>query len=223
MQSAILFNERKEDINKYLDFLLDSINNKTISNEISHIMKANGYLMLYNLIESTFTEIISDIHTALKSERNLNIDKLKPSLAKKACSLTDREYLISYGEDGYRKINSVIFKSWLNNYEKLVSNEKNPLFSGNIDGKIIREIGDIYGFNHKTLDREDNAMNVIFGIKKARNSLAHGKESFLSHGKQKSIDSLKKEKELTINYLEELLNEIAKYIKNKLYLKTQSR
>lgn len=39
-----------------------------------------------------------------------------------------------------------IVKEWLNDYDKIISFNRNLLFFGNVDVKKIREVVDLYGF-----------------------------------------------------------------------------
>lgn len=77
MTSRLLFDERMEDINDYLSFVALLINKRPnlvyqdennvdvaqeIELDITHILKANAFIILYNLIEATISNAIEDIH-----------------------------------------------------------------------------------------------------------------------------------------------------------------
>lgn len=100
MNSKILFSERKEDIEKYFNFVKFIIDerptfsykdriageckHREIDIEMTHILKANAFIILYNLIEATISNAIEDIHNELNSCDDLCVDKICESLTKLA-------------------------------------------------------------------------------------------------------------------------------------------
>ncbi|WP_332129176.1 MAE_28990/MAE_18760 family HEPN-like nuclease, partial [Escherichia coli] len=116
-------------------------------------------------------------------------------------------------------IAKVIFKEWLNAHKKLIQSNKNPLFSGNVDARKIREVAEKYGFSADT-DSEitRNGCNLL-PIKKARNDLAHGSESFRNKGRDTSIDTLTEMKDEVFHYLNCILENIQTYLDTQAYLR----
>lgn len=234
MNSKILFDERKNDIVQYFNFVkfiiderpsflfkdkaLGSDSCRSIDIEMTHILKANLYIILYNLIEATVTNAIEDIHEHLSGQPDLCIDKLSESITKMAMKKVDGN-MIGSMDFSNGEVAKLVLKAWLSQHKKLVELNKNPLFSGNVDAQKIRSVADVYGFSSLT-DREltRDGGNLV-KIKNARNSLAHGSESFLNKGQDTSIDSLEELKVEVFNYLEAILNNIQDYLDGQSYLR----
>ena len=96
--------------------------------------------------------------------------------------------------------------------------DKEDLFSGNIDGRKIRDTAAEYGFSHSTDPfKTGNGMD-LFTIKANRNDLAHGIKSFTEVGRDKTVDELLEIKNKTISYLRQILKNIEIYLDNQEYL-----
>ncbi|TNV11605.1 hypothetical protein FH968_22295 [Buttiauxella sp. B2] len=233
MTSRLLFEERMEDIDDYLSFVELLIskrpnlvhqdeNNINIAQEIdldiTHILKANAYIILYNLIEATISNAIEDIHTVFYNDVNLCVDTVTLNLTKIAFKNIDTKTMseIDFSNDNVSK---TIFKTWLTAHKKLVDANKNPLFSGNVDARKIREVADKYGFSYDTDEEKTRNGATLVSIKTARNSLAHGSESFRSKGQNASIDEIIKMKDEVFHYLNSILKNIEEYLDNKVYVR----
>ena len=90
------FNERAKEVSKYFIFLKsleqgttklsmgvknDKLRIKEIDPELIKTLKASGFLLLYNLVEATMSNIIEAIFDRLKSER-ISYDEIRPELKK---------------------------------------------------------------------------------------------------------------------------------------------
>lgn len=234
MKSRILFDERVNDINEYFEFIETLINKrptmsysdteqnylKKITINITHILKSNAFLILYNLIEATVSNAIEDIHDEILNNNNLCVDLLCTNLTKIAFKNIDIKSIdkLDFNTTNASKI---ILTHWLSNHKNSINNNKNPLFAGNVDAKKIKEIAKKYGFSYFTDPIITRNGAYLLLIKNARNSLAHGEYSFLEKGRDTSIDDLTNFKNETINYLNKILDNIATYIETKQYLREQ--
>lgn len=233
MTSRLLFDERMEDINDYLSFVklliserpnlvYKDVSNADVSKEIdldiTHILKANAYIILYNLIEATISNAIEDIHTVFSNEENLCVDTVILNLTRIAFKGIDTKTMseIDFSNDNVSK---TIFKTWLSAHKKLVDANKNPLFSGNVDARKIREVADKYGFSYNTDEEKTRNGATLVSIKTARNSLAHGSESFRSKGQNASIDEIIIMKDEVFHYLNCILQNIENYLDNRVYIR----
>lgn len=232
MESRILFIERMQDINEYFSFIELLINKKpvlsykdtpeaeaitsSVSIEMTHILKANAFIILYNLIEATISNAIEDIHSVLSLDTNLCLDTLNEKLTKMAFKNTNMSNVIDFSGENVAKL---ILKTWLNAHKKLVDSNKNPIFSGNVDARKIKEVAEHYGFSSITDQQKTRNGYNLLPIKKARNDLAHGSESFRNKGRETSIDTLIEMKDEVFNYLDCILNNIQNYLDNKSYLR----
>jgi len=99
---------------------------------------------------------------------------------------------------------------------------KKDLFSGNLDGKKIKETATEYGFSHVTDHAKTGNGNDLLTIKNNRNDLAHGDKSFAEVGRDKTADELLEMKNKVIRYLKQILQNIEIYLDNKEYLDTSA-
>jgi len=90
------FNERAKEVSKYFIFLksleqsttklsmgvkVDQSRIKEIDPDLLKTLKASGFLLLYNLVEATMSNIIEAIFDKLKSE-GISYDEIRPELKK---------------------------------------------------------------------------------------------------------------------------------------------
>ncbi|MDV0361160.1 MAE_28990/MAE_18760 family HEPN-like nuclease [Klebsiella michiganensis] len=185
--------------------------------DMTHILKANAFIILYNLIEATISNAIEDIHNVFISNEALCVDTINENLTKVAFqSLHTPNGQIDFSQGNIAK---VILKEWLSAHKRLIEANKNPLFSGNVDAKKIREVAEKYGFSSDTnAEITRNGYNLL-PIKKARNDLAHGSESFRNKGRDTSIDTLVEMKDEVFHYLNCILENIQTYLDTQSYLR----
>lgn len=176
-----------------------------IDSELSKILKANGFVLLYNLIESTVRKSIDAILNVVKDEgltyRALS-DKLKKLWIKQEIKN------INANEIGIKVLN--IAESILNN-ELLLLKQECITISGNIDAQKIREIAQAVGCD----EPKDGA--ALKTIKDKRNHLAHGEYTFAEIGKEFSVKDLMTFKQKTEEHLKLVLTNVEEYINNKKY------
>lgn len=215
--TRIEYNKRLHEIEIYFDTLellengrcsIKSVNilgiesTKEIDDELSMILKANGFLLLYNLIESTVRKsidaVINSIHASSVTFRSLS-DTLRKLWIKQEGRNISNEKIMS--------IALSILENGLLTFERNCIN-----ISGNIDAQKIREIlRQIGGTEIKDGRR-------LEAIKNKRNNLAHGEFSFSEIGKDYTVNDLISYKNDTKDYLSKVLDEIELYIDNQKYL-----
>ena len=211
------FVSRAEEIARYFAFLgaIDSGDHRVVATsdgnpaynhldltELTKTLKANSFLLLYNLVESTVKNaieaIFDDLHansivfdTCRKELRKIMLHKLKQRNIDKLLPL-----ITNLANDIAR-----------------VTFSKNELFSGNVDARLIRKTALEYGFSEPR-KRSGNLRTV----KDNRNDLSHGNKTFGEVGREydfKRLDSIRTE---VTEYLEELIVNIEQYIKAQGYL-----
>lgn len=173
-----------------------------IDAELSKILKANGFLLLYNLIEAT---IRNSIDAILVSMHNSKVT---------FGSLTDNLRRLWIRQE-FKHIDSSEILSLTNkiiNNEILTFKAECVNISGNIDAKKIREISKQFGCNELKDGRD------LATIKEKRNKLAHGESTFSEIGKDYTMAELVDFKDKTKEYLSNVLKEIETYINDKTYL-----
>ena len=216
------FNERAKEVSKYFIFLKsleqgttklsmgvknDKLRIKEIDPELIKTLKASGFLLLYNLVEATMSNIIEAIFDRLKSER-ISYDEIRPELKK----VVLRNLKKRTSSDIHLNIVLISFDIINAGFDK------KDLFSGNLDGRKIRETANEYGFSHVTDHVKTGNGSDLLTIKANRNDLAHGVKSFAEIGRDKTADELLEMKSKVIRYLRQILQNIEIYLDNEEYL-----
>lgn len=211
------YNKRLSEVELYFDSLslldkgtceikcvdiVGNVTTKSIDTQLSTILKANGFLLLYNLIEATIRKsidaVLNSIHNESVSFGTLS-DKLRKIWLRQESKNMNSEKLIHIAE-------SILNRS-------IISFEKESInISGNIDAQEIRNILKQLGGTEISDGRN------LKIIKDKRNNLAHGEFTFSEIGRNYTIRDLIKYKEETTNYLLSVLKEIESFITNKMYL-----
>ena len=223
MQTVILdFNTRVEEINKYFLFLEELISEKTklstldnngniqiqeVDSELVKTLKANSFLLLYNLIESSMTNAIEAIFDKLINE-NVSFNDVRVEIKR----VIVQNFKNRSPEGVYSQITDIsldIIKVGFNRKE---------IFSGNIDAKKITKTATQYGFSYDTDYEKTKHGKSLRDIKNIRNDLAHGYTSFSEIGKDRTIEDLIKIKNEVVEYMNQILINIQSYLNSKKYL-----
>ncbi|HHZ6806642.1 TPA: MAE_28990/MAE_18760 family HEPN-like nuclease [Morganella morganii] len=216
------FDNRSGEIYAYLDLLkflenagseicsLDSKEKYPISSDVRKTLKGAVYILLYNLIESTMREAICFIHESIY-EKNISFDNLKDTLKIEILNRIKNESCA---------ITALV--SNLNNNLScgitIGTFNKKKLFSGNIDNDEINKKSKIYGFSTSTDYIHTKHGEKLSTVKRYRNDLAHGNESFSGIGKNVSYQDLENTSLEVIAYLEQITQNIERYINNSEFL-----
>ena len=227
MENVLLdFNKRAKDVDDYFIFL-DSLEKQTtqlalldttgkyeiksLDPELAKTLKANGFLLLYNLVESTMRNAIEAIFEEFKNKA-VTFDQLKPEI--KLIVLQNLK------NRSPKKIYLTI--NQLSTDIITATFEREELFSGNVDARLIKEIADKYGFSYQTdFAKTKNGQNLVV-IKSNRNDLAHGIKSFEEVGGYQTLEELLEMKEEVIEYLTQILENVKTYLDNEEYLEVNT-
>ncbi len=236
------FDRRKAEINKYFNFLskLDKdvttlkdapklryrekgiYRNHTIDPELQKILKANGFLLIYNLVESFCRNSLLEILVSIENEKICLKDLTEQA---QKLWITQNVKDLKEAKDNkiieqFHTIAVNIIEETTINFKNIIEKMKDPenqgkdIFglSGNIDARKIREIGSIYGFKSKLSNSKERAGADLLEIKSQRNRLAHGRTTFVECGASKSISQMIDYKNNAITYLKAILVNIENYI-----------
>lgn len=224
MNTVLLdFEKRVSEIDKYFVFIENLEQNNAVlffpnkrthkysshDTELLKVLKANIFLMLYNLAEASIKQSISEIYDAITLERPKYsdvIDQVK--------RLWINEKHKNFKNTGTERIFDIISNIADDIIELRFDAEK--VISGNIDGRKIREFSEKHGFSNKVHIRANEGRNLHL-VKTQRNHLAHGVISFAECGRNYTINDIKVIKKEVIIYLRAILRNISKYIDDKKY------
>lgn len=175
-----------------------------IDDELSRIMKANTFILLYNLVESTVTNSIKAIVNAVISEK-LTYESLSEQIKHLWIrhSIHEVKDVSQFHSKIHELAKSLVEKELLTLSTECVN------ISGNIDAQKIRDIAKQVGWEQSRDGRE------LLTIKTKRNHLAHGQFTFVEVGKDYTISDLERIKEKTFEYLDDVLSKADQYIMNK--------
>ena len=227
------FNERCKDVREYLSLLefMDSIatnkhkplenesndgNNITYSlnRETQKILRANFYLLLYNLVESTTNSIITAIKDTINDE-GITLDHLVTRLVHLHIEglyneVTSTKRIVEISKELYRKT----VKKEIVLLDKLVFNT-----SGNVDYEYFQKIVGAIGCRGILNIDEATVKEAMNRTKEHRNKLAHGNWSFSSAGTVLTLSQIKIDHDSVVDFLGQSLNNLEIYLDKKKYLK----
>ena len=213
------FDARAKEVEEYFDFVktllsADSELSYTdkdgkpcafsLTADLPKTLKANGFLLVYNLVESTMKNAIETIILHLSSQ-GVSFDDLSSNVKIVILKNTKRlspETL----EPLFNQIGQDIIRETF---------KKDKLFSGNLDAREIRRTMDTFGI----AKRHRINGNCLLTIKEQRNYLAHGTVSFAECGKDYDITDLIKFKVEAQKYLQATLEDIEQFLINGDYKK----
>jgi hypothetical protein len=203
------FKQRKIEIDEYFKFLND-YKPANADDNLFKILKSNLLIMLYNLIESSISNAIEEIHNNIYSN-SISFNLLK-------------ERIKSLIINNTKRVNSDKFVAKINDIATDIIKhtfKREELFNGNVDSRKIKKLSEQYGFNSDTDYERTKHGSHLVTIKDKRNDLAHGIYSFTEIGKEYTIQDLEDMKDKTINYISDILDNIESYLNNKEYCKTE--
>lgn len=214
------FKDRIQEINIYINFINNIDSTPMINDKLLNTLKANCLLMIYNLVESAFTNGIEKLYTVLKNE-SCKYQDVNNELQniwfdyqfRKAFDPNAR--FNTYRNKAFEIITSILNQDIIN------LNKKATNINGNLDDQKIRKICDSHGIR-LSISTSAYGGNSLTDIKQKRNNLAHGTVSFSECGRDYSINDLKKIKTEIIIFLFDFIKSLKYYLKNKEYLKLTS-
>ena len=226
-----------------LDFLDDTLTTMTIvqendtdknfriNTELSKVMKANCYLMLYNLVEGTVNESLNFIFSEISTQK-IHKDNLKPLYKKiwidykanlvKLVETNKSAFPNTNQSDILEQIDTFEIIDYVEKkedgktyfaYDAYIKTINRKDISGNLDVRHIREtLSTKYGFSHTPYDPHEVYSEHLVVVKNVRNKLAHGEERFSEIGGRKSLAELVEIKNSVFEYLKTIVVSIDKFL-----------
>lgn len=226
------FQERKNEIVNILSYLKymekerstnDSIEkNMEVGdvdfNKLQKTIKASILLMLYNLVESTLTNCLNEIHDVI-TESTIPYNKLNNSIQ----TLFLAYHIESMKKKGGRDDQASIMRDliFLLKEERNISityqelNSVYGLYSGNLDGKKVQSVLRRYGVEVSLHTQP------LETIKSLRNKLTHGELSFEDVGKDAHLGQIDDYVDKTIKHMEDVIRCVETFIQAKDYCKSR--
>ena len=184
-----IFNSRFAEAIGYIDYLKSIDSRETrikmesspnlleVNRDFIKICRANGYLIIYNLVESTMYEAVKGLYQHLERsgvDIDSLIDKLKMLIFRGIRNSTDKN-LTEFRDNMDTDFRTSIFQICFH------SDQVKKMFSGNLDAKKIRLFSEEHGIDLNLIEESNNGRELL-SIKNTRNDLAHGAVSFTSKG-----------------------------------------
>ncbi len=226
------FNERVKEVYLYFAFIKDIIEkdarlqfkeegklkSKQIKSDLVKILKANFFLILYNLIESSFRKSLVILCNEISSGP-VEFDSIIPEIKKiwikkhyKSFSKinqednpNDRTKLVDYLLDVIENIAT----------DAVTIEPVKGNLAGSIDGQKIRETFLVYGIPIGPLASKES--NKLLIVKNRRNQLAHGHVSFANCGRDFTIPELDDIKKQTVSFMRFILKHLNKKLSDGYY------
>lgn len=143
---------------------------KQFDPELVKVMKANVFLLLYNLVESSIKQAIIAICDNITSS-NVKYENVADEIKKIWIQTKYKNFRGVETDKIFETIDNIaedIIEITSDFQKKILGN-----IAGNIDGRKIRDVADKLGFSSKTHYRTKNGVK-LHEVKTQRNKLAHG-------------------------------------------------
>jgi hypothetical protein len=177
--------------------------------ELIKILKANLFLLLYNLSESSIKQSLAEIYEQISDEQ-LKYEEVIDEIKKIWIDEKHNNFKNKGTENIFRAISNLAEEI----IEIRFDSEK--VIPGNIDGRKIKEFSVKHGFSSSVHKNAKDGVK-LHQVKTQRNHLAHGHISFAECGRNYTIGELREIKHQVIIYLRRILKNIEKYLDDKNY------
>lgn len=222
------FNQRVTDVKAFYEVLqfidgVETYKNKPIEDtntsksllltrNMQQCLRAETIIVLYNLIESTFSNCIFFVYDNIKDEK-LHYENLTSELRK----VWFREKIHSkLSLDNARKISQNIADTLTSEFIEF--KELPSDISGNLDLRKIIFLSQEIGIKFGKIPDLKRTGDVFLSIKSKRNDLAHGNKSFSTVGSLLTYNELEEYKERTLSFLSFLIHKFQVFVSQKKFL-----
>jgi uncharacterized protein YaaR (DUF327 family) len=185
--------------------------NITVNRQMQQCLRAEFILVLYNAIESTFSNCIYYVFDAIK-DSGLNYFDLREELRK---IWIKEQIKPNTSLDKIRKKLKSIADNVISN--NVVLEELPSDISGNLDMRKIASLSNSMGNNLGCIPNSNETGTILLKIKTERNNLGHGNKTFSSVGAELTINDLEKYKNIVIAFLDYIIEKFESYVADKKY------
>jgi hypothetical protein len=179
------------------------------------MLKGAAYLVIYNLVEAFVRRGFQAVFDAIHAD-GLNGVELTELLRTQWIMQKNRTIQTFDGSPKvYMEIAIEIVGEIISKKSARLNRDRLPM-SGNLDADLIRDVCVRHGVDYKTPPAA-NGGSVLTIVKKKRNSLAHGDESFSECGRQATAAELIAAKNEVILFIRGILHNLEKFATSKAY------
>lgn len=191
------FARRVAEIDEYVSHLESLELNTGFPVSLMNTMKSSALLMIYNVVESTMTNLLQDVFDHLHAN-NVSFDSLNNKMKTLVLSYSKRRNSATLVEKmGVSAMNLVV-----------ACFERTEVFSGNLDCKKIRDTLKDVGVS----SQHNYAEKALQVVKVERNDLAHGVKSFSDCGKNYSAKQLRELHVKSAVILERVIEDFERFL-----------
>ncbi|MDM8563835.1 MAE_28990/MAE_18760 family HEPN-like nuclease [Candidatus Marithioploca araucensis] len=215
------FEQRVKDVEQYLHFLKqvhkpqEECAYGEIDENLKRILRANAYIIIYNMVEYSIRYGILEIYQEMKLNK-CTYSTIRQEIRDIWLNEHYRKiFKVSANWESARKTAAQLVEKAVNNVIISLDEEAIPI-SGNLDARQIRLICEAHGISYQTHPDAKGGVELLT-VKKQRNSLAHGNISFSECGHKLGLEQLEKIKSEIVTFVRDILANIMDYIDKKKY------
>lgn len=196
------FERREKEIDEYISHLETLEGQVGLSVTLINTMKSSSLLMMYNIVESTMTNLVQDVFDHLEAN-DVSFGSLNDTM---------KTLVLVYSKK--RNPATLVKKMSASALSLVVACfDRADVFSGNLDCHEIRGTLKDVGIKSRHAYREE----TLHKVKNERNDLAHGNKSFSDCGKGYSAKQLRDFHNKTIGILRHVINDFEGFLETRAY------
>ncbi|MGL4461116.1 MAG: MAE_28990/MAE_18760 family HEPN-like nuclease [Planctomycetia bacterium] len=187
----------------------------SLPDDWGEMLKGASYLIIYNLVEAFVRRGFQKVFETIEND-GLCGGQLAESLRSQWIMQKNKRISTFDGSPKvYMEISNEIVNEIIEHRVARLSHRRLP-FSGNLDADVIREVCACHGVGQETppIAKGGSALNLV---KKKRNSLSHGDESFVECGRQTTAADLVSAKDEIIHFMRGILSNLEQFVSEKRY------
>jgi hypothetical protein len=202
LSGQLEFARREKEIDEYLSHLEMLEQQVGLSVTLINTMKSSALLMMYNIVESTMTNLMQDIFDHLKAA-DASFDALNDTMKAVVLSYSKRRTPANLVQKMSEDAIGLVVACF----------DRSDVFSGNIDCKKITATLKELGIESRHRYREQ----ALLTVKSERNHLAHGNKSFSDCGKDYAAAQLREFHERIKVVLGRVIHDFDEFLSAKAY------
>ena len=219
-----------EAIDKQIKAGRPHIGDDQISARQQHILYSAVYVQLYNLVEVTVTRCVEAVHNAAADGGRWKPADLSDQLLEEWVRIT-ADTDLPLAAEKRRKRAVALCRHLVGDLPVTWPAGKRPSLGGSWDDRQIERMSERIGcelrISLKTTQaikrRVRDDLGQLALIRERRNQLAHGDISFAECGAEVTIEDLRRTKECTVSYLQEVIGAFEEHITSYGFLQTNKR